>query len=90
MSLVVVFSLRLVDFQVRYLVATAGIVIGNSMTGATLAGRNFLRASNSARPRSRPILALGASPSQAHLDIGREAVRESLIPTWTRPSRPGW
>ena len=41
--LVLIFVLGLVDLQVRYVVATAGIVIGNSMSAATLSGRNFLR-----------------------------------------------
>ena len=48
-ALVVIFGLRLVDFQVRYLVAVGGIVIGNSMTAATLAGRNFVRGSRARR-----------------------------------------
>ncbi len=88
-TLVVVFGLRLVDFQVRYLVAVGGIIIGNSMSAATLSGRNFLR---SARTRASEIeawLSLGATPSQAHADIGREAARESLIPTLDQTKSTG-
>jgi len=79
-SLVLIFSLRLVDLEVRYLVATAGIVIGNAMSAATLAGRNFLRGARSRRDEIEGWLALGATPAVAHLDIGQEAVRESLLP----------
>jgi putative ABC transport system permease protein len=80
-SLVLIFALGLVDLQVRYLVATAGIIIGNAMSAATLSGRNFLRGARQRRDEIEGWLALGAPPSTAHLDIGQEAVRESLLPT---------
>ncbi|TIC83039.1 ABC transporter permease [Nocardioides sp. GY 10127] len=74
-------TLGLVPSGVRYVVAVAGILVGNAMTAATLSGRGFLR---SARVRAGEVegwLALGATPSQAHAAIGREAARESLLPT---------
>lgn len=89
LTLVVIFGLRLVDFQVRYIVAVGGIIIGNSMTAATLAGRNFLRG---ARARSSEIeawLSLGATPAQAHEEVGREAVRESLLPSLDQTKSTG-
>jgi putative ABC transport system permease protein len=79
-SLVLIFALGLVDLQVRYLVATAGIIIGNSMSAATLSGRNFLRGARQRRDEVEGWLALGATPATAHLEIGQEAVRESLLP----------
>src|SRR5262249_9035594 len=79
-SLVLIFALGLVDLQVRYLVPTAGIIIGNSMSAATLSGRNFLRGARHRRDEVEGWLALGATPDVAHLDIGQEAVRESLLP----------
>lgn len=88
-TLALIFALRLVDLQVRYLVAVGGIVIGNSMSAATLAGRNFLRG---ARARSSEIeawLSLGATSARAHQDIGREAVRESLLPTLDQTKSTG-
>jgi putative ABC transport system permease protein len=81
-SLVLIFALGLIDLQVRYLVATAGIVIGNAMSAATLSGRNFLRGARLRREEVEGWLALGASPPEAHLEIGQEAVRESLLPTF--------
>jgi putative ABC transport system permease protein len=88
-ALVVVFGLRLVDLQVRYLVAVAGIVVGNSMSAATLAGRNFLRSARARAPEVEAWLSLGATPARAHLEIGREAVRESLIPTLDQTKSTG-
>jgi putative ABC transport system permease protein len=79
-SLVLIFALGLVDLQVRYLVATAGIIIGNAMSAATLSGRNFLRGTRHRRDEIEGWLALGATPAEAHLAIGQEAVRESLLP----------
>jgi putative ABC transport system permease protein len=88
-ALVVIFGLRLVDFEVRNLVAVAGIVIGNSMSAATLAGRNFRRASGARRPEIEAWLSLGATPSVAHEEIGHEAVRESLLPTLDQTKSTG-
>lgn len=88
-TLVAVFALGLLDLNVRYVVAAAGIIIGNSMSASTLAGRNFLR---NARTRTQEIeawLALGASPARAHRDIGQEAVRESLIPNLDQAKSTG-
>src|ERR1700755_396125 len=59
-TLLVRFGLRLVDLQVRYVVAVGGIVIGNSMSAATLAGRNFLRASRARADEIEAWLSLGA------------------------------
>jgi putative ABC transport system permease protein len=79
-SLILIFVLQLVDLEVRSLVAVAGIIIGNAMNAATLSGRNFLRSANQRRDEIEGWLALGATPSKAHLEIGQEAVRESLLP----------
>jgi putative ABC transport system permease protein len=88
-ALVVIFGLRLVAFDVRDLVAVAGIVIGNSMSAATLAGRNFRRSSGARRPEIEAWLSLGATPSVAHEEIGHEAVRESLLPTLDQTKSTG-
>lgn len=79
-SLALVIALRLVEPEPRQLVAVAGIVIGNAMSAATLSGRNFLRALRHRRDEVEAWLSLGAPPSRAHLDLGRESVRESLLP----------
>lgn len=88
-SVVAVFALRLVELEVRQLVAVAGILIGNCMTAATLSGRNFLRASRARHGEVEAMFALGAWPSLAHEDIGREALRESLLPTMDQARTTG-
>jgi putative ABC transport system permease protein len=80
-GLVSVFGLGLVDLQVRYVVAVGGILVGNAMSAATLSGRNFLRASRGRASEVEAWLSLGATPARAHEEIGREAVRETLLPT---------
>lgn len=88
-SVVAVFALRLVELEVRQLVAVAGILVGNSMTAATLAGRNFLRAQRARHGEVEALFALGAWPSLAHEDIGREALRESLLPSMDQARTTG-
>jgi putative ABC transport system permease protein len=88
-ALVVIFGLRLVNLDVRDLVAVAGIVIGNSMSAATLSGRNFRRSSQARRSEVEAWLSLGATPAEAHEEIGHEAVRESLLPTLDQTKSTG-
>jgi putative ABC transport system permease protein len=88
-ALAVIFGLRLVAFDVRDIVAVAGIVIGNSMSAATLAGRNFRRSSGARRSEIEAWLSLGATASVAHEEIGHEAVRESLLPTLDQTKSTG-
>jgi putative ABC transport system permease protein len=80
-GLLAIFGLGLVDLEVRYLVAVGGIIIGNAMSAATLSGRNFLRAVKVRGNEIEAWLSLGATPAQAHQEIGREAVREALVPS---------
>ncbi len=89
LSLGVVFALQLAALEARYVVAIAGITIGNAMTAATLSGRNFLRASRARASEVEAWFALGATPSFAHRDLAREAVRESLIPTLDQTKSTG-
>lgn len=79
-SLGLVFALRLVGTDVRYVVAISGIVIGGAMSAATLSGRHFHHAAGLRRDEVEAWLSLGATPSQAYADIGRTAVRESVLP----------
>lgn len=88
-SLLVIFALGLVHLQARYFVAIGGIVVGNAMTAATLAGRNFLRSARAHASEVEAWFSLGASPEHAHRDIGREAVRESLIPNLDQTKSTG-
>lgn len=79
-ALLAIFVLRLVDTGATYVIAVAGIVVGNAMTAATLSGRTFLRASQERRDEVEAWLSLGATPAQAHAELGRTSAREALLP----------
>ncbi|CAN5253403.1 hypothetical protein BH09ACT12_BH09ACT12_07130 [soil metagenome] len=79
-ALLVIFVLHLVRSEATDVIAVAGIVIGNAMTAATLSGRNFLGASRQRRDEVEAWLSLGATPTQAHAELGRVAAREALLP----------
>jgi putative ABC transport system permease protein len=79
-SLVTVFALDVLPFSARYVVALSGIVIGNTMTGATLAGRHLLAGMIARREEIEGWLALGATSRQAIRDIARDAAGEALVP----------
>ena len=75
-----VFALHLMDWNVRYLIAVAGIIIGNAMSAATLSGRNFAHLTAERGDEIEGWLALGAPPPRAHREIGEFALKEMLIP----------
>jgi putative ABC transport system permease protein len=79
-ALVIVFALGVLPFSARYIVALGGIVIGNTMTGATLAGRHLLAGLRGRRDEIEAWLSIGASPRQAVRDIAHTAAGEALIP----------
>jgi len=77
----VVFAVGVLPLSARYAVALGGIVLGGTMTSATLAGRHLLTGLHARRDEVEAWLSLGATPRRAVLDVAREAVRESLVPT---------
>ena len=79
-SLGVVFALGVLPFATRYVVALGGIVVGATMTGATLAGRHLLAGLRARREEVEAWLAIGATPREAVRDIVRAAVVEALVP----------
>ncbi len=76
-----VLALGLVPFDARNIVAVGGILIGNSMSAATLSGRNFRTMALARSGEVEGWLALGAPPQTAYGDIARRAVHEALLPT---------
>lgn len=80
LALGVVFLVGVLPFSARYIVAAGGIVIGGTMTGATLAGRALLTGIRSRREEVEAWLALGATPRQAARDVVRTAAGEALVP----------
>lgn len=63
----------------RTQVAVSGIVVGGTMTAATLTGRRLLDGLRR-REEVEGWPALGATPRQAVLPIAREAASEALVP----------
>ena len=68
-------------YEPRYLIPLAGMLFGNSMNGASLAGDRFLNAVNQNRLEIETYLCLGATAKQAISPYQKEAIRTGLIPT---------
>jgi len=79
-AVTIVVALPTLDRDVRTLIAVAGIVIGNSMVAATLAGRHLYRGLRQHRDEVEGWLAIGATPRQAVRGIARDAAREAMVP----------
>lgn len=80
-SLTVVFASGALDFSIRYVLAMAGIVIGNTMNIVSLTGRRFAEAVNERWDEVQAWLAIGATPRQATSDMARHAVHSALVPS---------
>ncbi|MBT2554692.1 ABC transporter permease [Arthrobacter sp. ISL-5] len=88
-SLVIVFATGAIDFTPRYGLALGGIVIGNSMAIAALAGRRFNEAVIERWDEVEGWLALGASARQATRGMARGAVYAALIPSTDQTKTTG-
>lgn len=75
-----VFGLHLVDWTTQNLIAVAGILIGNAMTAATLAGRAFRETAVAQKPEVEAWFSLGATSAIAYRAIGQRAARSAMIP----------
>lgn len=73
-------GLPVLDRSVRDLVAVSGIVIGGTMTAATLTGRRLADGLHRRRDEVEAWLSLGAPTRRAVRDIARDAVFEALVP----------
>jgi ABC-type uncharacterized transport system, permease component len=88
-TLTIVFASGAIAFTARYALAIGGIVIGNSMSIATLAGRRFFEAVHDRWDEVEGWLALGAAPRQATHDMTRRAVYAALIPSTDQTKTTG-
>lgn len=68
-------------YEPQYLIPLAGMIIGNAMNSAALAGERLASTINSSRLEIETHLSLGATPQQAVSVYRRDAIRASLIPT---------
>ncbi|MEC4818675.1 MAG: iron export ABC transporter permease subunit FetB [Scytonema sp. PMC 1069.18] len=68
-------------FEPQYVIPLAGIILGNSMNAAALAGERLVKTINSSQVEIETHLSLGATPQQAIVQYRKEAIRTGLIPT---------
>lgn len=68
-------------YEPQYLVPLAGILLGNAMNAAALAGERFVNTLNNSQLEIETHLSLGATPQQATAQYRREAIKAGLIPT---------
>ncbi|WP_008314985.1 ABC transporter permease [Leptolyngbya sp. PCC 6406] len=68
-------------YEPRYLVPLTGMVLGNTMTAAAIAGERLVNALQQNRTAIETHLSLGATPAQAIHPYRREAITAGLIPT---------
>ena len=68
-------------YEPQYLIPLAGIVLGNAMNGATIAGERLVSTVNTCRLEIETHLSLGATPEQAVSQYRKDAIKAGLIPT---------
>jgi putative ABC transport system permease protein len=68
-------------YSPQYLIPLAGMVLGNAMNGASLAGERLASLISQNRLEVETHLCLGATPKEAISTYRQEAIRISLIPT---------
>lgn len=68
-------------YEPQYLIPLGGIVLGNAMNGAAIAGERLVSTMTSSRLEIETHLSLGATPQQAVAGYRQDAIRAGLIPT---------
>ncbi len=88
-TLSIVFLTGAIAFTPRYALAIGGIVTGNAMMIATLAGRRFTQSVNDQWEQVEGWMALGATPRQSTLGLARSAIYSALIPATDQTKTTG-
>jgi putative ABC transport system permease protein len=68
-------------YEPQYLIPLAGIVLGNAMNGAAIAGERLANTIQSSQLEIETHLSLGATPQQAVARYRKDAIKAGLIPT---------
>jgi len=68
-------------YDPRYLIPLTGMVLGNAMTAASIAGERLVKALRNNRIEIETHLSLGATAQQAIATYRRAAIKAGLIPT---------
>jgi len=77
---VIVFATGALDWTARSVVPFSAQLIGGAMTATTLAGQRMIDDTAGSWAEVEGWLALGATPRQAVLDLGRRAAGRALVP----------
>ncbi|MGA8988007.1 ABC transporter permease [Aeromicrobium sp.] len=88
-TLAIVFTTDALHPSPRYALAIGGIVIGNAMSIATLAGRRLHESIDEHWDEVEGWLALGATPAQSTIAFARSAVYSALIPSTDQTKTTG-
>lgn len=68
-------------YEPQYLIPLAGIVVGNAMNAAAIAGERLVSTINASQLEIETHLSLGATPQQAVTQYRKDAIKAGLIPT---------
>ena len=68
-------------YEPQYLIPLTGMLLGNAMNSASLAGDRLINAIKQNYREIETHLCLGATPKQAIFNYQKEAIRTGLIPT---------
>ena len=68
-------------YEPQYLIPLTGMLLGNAMNGASLAGDRLINAIKHNQQEIETYLCLGATPKQAIFNYQKAAIRTGLIPT---------
>lgn len=68
-------------YEPQYVIPLAGIILGNAMNGAAIAGERLVNSLNNSQLEIDTHLSLGATPQQAIATYRKDAIRAGLIPT---------
>ncbi|MGB3303414.1 ABC transporter permease [Gordonia sp. (in: high G+C Gram-positive bacteria)] len=87
--LLIVFGTGTLELSSRYVLALAGIIVGNAMNSVTLTGRRLNEAIRDRWSEVEGWLALGATPRQATVSMARQAVHHAMIPATDQAKTTG-
>jgi putative ABC transport system permease protein len=68
-------------YEPQYLVPLGGIILGNAMNAAAIAGERLVSTINSSQLEIETHLSLGATPLQAVTQYRKDSIKAGLIPT---------
>jgi len=88
-TLIIVFATGAIEFSPRFVLAFGGIVIGNAMAIATLAGKRFTEAVGEHWDEVEGRLALGATPRQSTRELAKRAIHFAMIPSTDQTKTTG-